>query len=578
MNYPIWDLPASGLLIAGVAIVHVFISHFAVGGGLFLVLLEWRARNTGHEPLLDYVRKHSQFFILLTLVGGAITGVGIWFTIGLVHPQATSTLIQTFVWVWAMEWTFFVTEIAAAMVYFYGWDYLGPKTHQRIGWIYLVSAWMSLFTINGILTFMLTPGDWIVTRSLLDGFFNPTFWPALVSRTMVAVGLAGLYALLTASWLKDVSLRETVARYASLRWVLPSMVVLPPALLWFLSAADDAGVPVSEVLGAAGGFWWNWLAAVFLRDPSSGYPMAQLGGFILLAASILIVIATLVVGVAMPKYLRPAVSIPLLVLGLLAFGGGEFVREDLRKPYVLGQIMFVNGALLPSESSSPGTGQDHETIASVYSLPGLSETGVLPVSRWTDPALRGPSPASGEEVSIERGREVFRLLCSTCHTTEGHLGITGLVAGQSSETIESVVARLAVPVSESGEDTDWAGLPRKIRSWRGRRMPPFAGSDLERQSLALYLDSLDGSLAGAAEVSLGQQVFERRCVFCHGNEADWAMVRLAPGRNAPEFYERIGRLPTISPIMPPFEGTEEDRLALSQYLAELVSVDSGKVQ
>ena len=49
MNYPIWDLPASGLLIAFVAILHVFVSHFAVGGGLFLVLLERRARRDGRR-------------------------------------------------------------------------------------------------------------------------------------------------------------------------------------------------------------------------------------------------------------------------------------------------------------------------------------------------------------------------------------------------------------------------------------------------------------------------------------------------------------------------------------------------
>ena len=47
MNYPIWELPAPGLLIAAVAIVHVFISHFAVGGGLFLVLAERKARARG---------------------------------------------------------------------------------------------------------------------------------------------------------------------------------------------------------------------------------------------------------------------------------------------------------------------------------------------------------------------------------------------------------------------------------------------------------------------------------------------------------------------------------------------------
>ena len=44
MNYPIWELPfiGGGLLIAAVAVVHVFVSHFAVGGGLFLVLTEMK--------------------------------------------------------------------------------------------------------------------------------------------------------------------------------------------------------------------------------------------------------------------------------------------------------------------------------------------------------------------------------------------------------------------------------------------------------------------------------------------------------------------------------------------------------
>jgi cytochrome bd-type quinol oxidase subunit 1 len=178
MNYPLWALPASGLLIAFVAIVHVFISHFAVGGGLFLVLAERKARREHDTLLLDFVRTHTRFFALLTLVMGALTGVGIWFTIGLVNPAATSSLINTFVWAWAIEWTFFVVEIAAAMVYFYGWDRLDARTHMTVGWIYFWAAWLSLVVINGILTFMLTPGGWLTTRSFWDGILNPTFCQA----------------------------------------------------------------------------------------------------------------------------------------------------------------------------------------------------------------------------------------------------------------------------------------------------------------------------------------------------------------------------------------------------------------
>ena len=42
MNYPVWDVPhlGSGLVIALIAIFHIMIAHFAVGGGLFLPLAE----------------------------------------------------------------------------------------------------------------------------------------------------------------------------------------------------------------------------------------------------------------------------------------------------------------------------------------------------------------------------------------------------------------------------------------------------------------------------------------------------------------------------------------------------------
>jgi cytochrome bd-type quinol oxidase subunit 1 len=200
MNYPVWELPAPGLLIAAVAILHVFISHFAVGGGLFLVLAETKARRERDDAFLWFVRVLSRGFVLLTLVLGALTGVGIWFTIALVQPQATSALVTTFVWAWAIEWVFFATEIAAAMVYYYGWDRLDARTHLAVGWIYFASAWGSLAVIAGILAFMLTSGEWVRTRGFADGFFNPTYLPMVALRTAVAVGLAGLYVLFAASF------------------------------------------------------------------------------------------------------------------------------------------------------------------------------------------------------------------------------------------------------------------------------------------------------------------------------------------------------------------------------------------
>ncbi|HSM13875.1 MAG TPA: cytochrome ubiquinol oxidase subunit I, partial [Thermoanaerobaculia bacterium] len=129
---------------AAIAVVHVFISHFAIGGGLYLVVTEHWARRRNDAAALAYLERLSRFFVLTTLVAGALTGVGIWFVIGLLNPAATELLIHHFVWGWAIEWTFFAVEILAAILYYYGWRRMGARAHLALGWIYFVAAWLSL--------------------------------------------------------------------------------------------------------------------------------------------------------------------------------------------------------------------------------------------------------------------------------------------------------------------------------------------------------------------------------------------------------------------------------------------------
>ena len=188
MNYPVWYLPTigGGLLVAIIAITHVFVSHFAVGGGLYLIYSEKKGLRENSEGILAFTRRHAKFFLLITMVYGSITGVGIWWIIALVNPAGTSLLIHNFVFGWATEWVFFVLEITAAFVYFYTFGKMDSKTHLKIGWVYFVSAWMSLLLITGIVDFMLTPGGWVDNHNFWIGFFNPSFLPSLFFRTFVA--------------------------------------------------------------------------------------------------------------------------------------------------------------------------------------------------------------------------------------------------------------------------------------------------------------------------------------------------------------------------------------------------------
>ena len=60
MNYPFWEVPVigGGLVIGIIAILHVFVSHFAVGGGLFL-LENWH--------VVDFDRTWP---VILLVIGG----------------------------------------------------------------------------------------------------------------------------------------------------------------------------------------------------------------------------------------------------------------------------------------------------------------------------------------------------------------------------------------------------------------------------------------------------------------------------------------------------------------------------
>ena len=89
MNYPFWDIPylGSGWVIGMIAIFHVMISQFAVGGGLYLPMAERKALREGRADWLKELVGYSKFFLVLTGVFGTISGVGIWFAIGLTNPE-----------------------------------------------------------------------------------------------------------------------------------------------------------------------------------------------------------------------------------------------------------------------------------------------------------------------------------------------------------------------------------------------------------------------------------------------------------------------------------------------------------
>ena len=455
MDYPIWNLAmGGGVLIGIVSIVHVWVSHFAIGGGLAIAVVETMAVRRGDIALRSLAKRSSLMLILISTVFGAITGVAIWVTIGLVQPAATSALIHNFVWGWAIEWAFFILEVATALAYYATWDKVRPRTHLVLIWLYFFAAYMSLVVIQGIISFMLTPGRWVETRSFWDGFLNPTYLPGLLLRTGICLFLAGAYMMFAALREKD-----GVARARMVRLLATFQVI--GALL------------------AYGGYrWWEGalpdpVRALFLGDAPLIAALGTTRHYLLWALAAYLVLALL--AWLLPRAQRWPVAAVALLAAFAFFGGYERLREGARKPFVIRDYMFSNGIL-------------------VGEIADLNQRGILAKARWAAREA-GDTPES-------KGRAVFRAQCESCHTIDGYLSIRARVAPVDADMIGGILATMreegeeytsGAYVHDGHVDTTKLDYPF---------MPPLVGTDDEVEALTAYLVSLKP--AHGTEVTRGQ--------------------------------------------------------------------------
>lgn len=385
MNYPVWYLPSvgGGMLIASIAVLHVFISHFAVGGGLWLVLLETYAWRRQDKPLYRFTHDFARFFVFVTLVLGALTGVGIWFVISLVQPAGTSALIHRFVFIWAAEWVLFLVEIVAITVYLHSFDRLSARIHLIVGRIYCAASWLSLFVINGIITFMLTPGATPASTGLAASFFNPTFWPSLLLRTCLAGLLSGLFVMAAAAFLADRNLASRLNRISGCGSLLALCGVLP-AGFWYVHSLP---APVRSLVAGA--------SPTIVRTLTAGR-----------WAALCLLIGLLLAAWRPARIGKPA-ALAGLAVGLVLMGSFEWTREAARRPYVLHGSMYSNGQKVERDTARPF----------------LADT---PWSRST--------PA---------GQQLFKFQCYACHTIGGvNNDIIKRISGMDKATLAAYISQL----------------------------------------------------------------------------------------------------------------------------------------
>jgi cytochrome bd ubiquinol oxidase subunit I len=397
-HYPVIDLGPlmKGLVIGGLGIFHVFLAQFAIGGGMLLCYLQWLHMRGACRLARRFSDDYFKLLVLVSFVLGAVTGVAMWFTSIQISPRTIGTMVLEFHWVWATEWTFFCLEVVAGYLFYRYGSGLPDRTRLQLLLLYSFASWMSLFWINGILSWQLTPGTWLETRNVWAGFFNPGFLPSLIFRTISAAAIAALAACTLVNAVPGFTREERQSLVGICARPLVFMLAMPLVGAWYLGTmpADSRG-------WATGG-----------SVPMTLFLTMAVG------SSTLIGLYAILAILRQRLFVNGATASLLLALAFVATAGGEFVREGVRKPFTIREYLYSNS---------------------------IARDGVADLRRRGSTAddpypLRNQADYPNEQLVL--GAKVFRAQCSVCHTLDGMNAVTELAATWTIEQRRLNIAQL----------------------------------------------------------------------------------------------------------------------------------------
>jgi mono/diheme cytochrome c family protein len=209
-----------------------------------------------------------------------------------------------------------------------------------------------------------------------------------------------------------------------------------------------------------------------------------------------------------------------MAAGLGWFGSFEWLRESIRKPYIIVGYVYGNGVEV----------RDTDT----YKRDGY---------------LSKIAYRSGDD-----GADLFRHACRSCHTIQGYK-----------------------PLRPAFDGTDRAFIAAIVQSAhllaRGN-MPPFLGRASEANAIGAYLEAkLDrrplSAIYGLQGIKLGEKVFQIRCGKCHPIGSPRDKTKSLAGLAPEDYQEVLNNAAELGQGMPAFTGDETERSVLIEYFRTL---------
>jgi mono/diheme cytochrome c family protein len=223
-----------------------------------------------------------------------------------------------------------------------------------------------------------------------------------------------------------------------------------------------------------------------------------------------------------PRTWNPLGVVLLLAAGLGTFGAGEWIREAGRRPFTIKDYMYSTGMRVADQ-------------------PQLAADGMAAHTLWLSPLAD-----SDDEIL---GGELFRAHCSVCHTWNGYRGLYPFLAHWNRETIASLVPRL--------------------QHLRGP-MPPWYGNDRENAVLTEYLLAAGATspVAFPGERHAAEKLaWDLSCGLCHTLDGWRPLREFLAGQSRQELQDLLEMVGDLTPEMPPYYGSDQQRESLLSYLS-----------
>jgi mono/diheme cytochrome c family protein len=242
-------------------------------------------------------------------------------------------------------------------------------------------------------------------------------------------------------------------------------------------------------------------------------------GFTLLA-----LVIALVFGVWKPRWMRAPVVALLVICGLGMIGAGEYLREFVRKPWVINRVVYANDVRAAE-------------------VEALQAKGVIQSANFL---------VAGDTASLAYGENLFQLQCGSCHGASGYRGLKRRVDGWDAEFAADILQH--IPMMHG-------------------TMPPYAGNEADRKALGSYLASLNPAwqleITDGNRLQVGERVFDSRCGHCHSINGRFRPLRgIFENQTPAQVQEVFPALGAMSSDMPNFNAPDDQAQALAFYISQ----------